>query len=99
MIAKLTPWFDGSVRPKRIGFYQRDTGDGAEYWRWNGEFWEIGGWRSLFLPNQIQKDRLLRICAGAASLKIPKRRNNVIIANMLRGNISVLPRSGAFRNE
>jgi len=57
MSKKLTPWFDGSVKPKRVGFYQRDDGfdDGHPcYWRWNGNFWELGGW--FRIENCVEHD-------------------------------------------
>lgn len=37
---KLTPWFHGSVKPVRVGVYERKPSPGTEpYSYWNGEFW------------------------------------------------------------
>ena len=45
---KLTKWFDGSVKPVRVGFYETGWGDEkavTDYdaspflWWWNGSYW------------------------------------------------------------
>lgn len=43
----LTPWFDGSVKPARVGIYQRDyysnsSRRGWAYCRWDGYRWYSG---------------------------------------------------------
>jgi hypothetical protein len=35
----LSPWIDGSVKPVRIGVYQRRLMSGVVYARWDGERW------------------------------------------------------------
>lgn len=39
----LTPWFDGSIKPARVGVYERNYGDGYSYGReysfWDGRRW------------------------------------------------------------
>lgn len=41
MAAKLTPWFQGSIKPARPGVYQQHCGNGIEigYQRWDGQHW------------------------------------------------------------
>lgn len=42
MTAKLTPWFDGSVKPVRPGVYERDglrQLGSIVYSRWTGDRW------------------------------------------------------------
>ncbi len=45
---QLTPWFDGSVKPARVGWYQRDYGrccQAEEYQYpdyWDGDNWYVG---------------------------------------------------------
>lgn len=40
---KLTPWFDGDVRPVRTGYYQRAWSTLTEYPDyWNGSHWFNG---------------------------------------------------------
>lgn len=37
---KLTPWFPGSVKPVRVGVYERDYDRGYPvYSRWDGKHW------------------------------------------------------------
>ena len=37
---KLTPWFDGSVKPVRVGWYERKWPHGwTEYGHWDGFAW------------------------------------------------------------
>ena len=45
-----TPWFDGTTKPERVGFYERhftySMMNGGVKWSmqyWDGEFWRIGG--------------------------------------------------------
>lgn len=44
-VLKLTPWYKGNQKPKRVGVYQRDYGEGRHlagdlvYSMWNGEEW------------------------------------------------------------
>ncbi len=45
-----TPWFDGTTKPERVGFYERHFTDsmmnGGVKWSmqyWDGEVWRIGG--------------------------------------------------------
>lgn len=41
---ELTPWFDGEVKPARVGVYQRRTyGDYFAYWFFDGSVWLTGG--------------------------------------------------------
>ncbi len=44
MSAKLTPWFDGIVKPVHVGVYMLMSGSRIEtgYQYWNGQFW--GSW-------------------------------------------------------
>jgi hypothetical protein len=57
---KLTPWFDGSVRPERVGLYQRENRvfKHVDYSYWNGVFW--GGWAE-------QKQSALNNCGTRSS--------------------------------
>lgn len=47
---KLTPWFPADVKPVHVGAYQRRSAGEKfnyahyEYWWWNGDFWELGGY-------------------------------------------------------
>ena len=37
---KLTPWFPGTVKPARVGVYEREYGqDDFLYCRWDGKYW------------------------------------------------------------
>jgi hypothetical protein len=37
---KTTPWFDGEIKPVRVGVYQRKWDDGSiGYAKWHGEHW------------------------------------------------------------
>lgn len=36
---KKTPWFDGGIRPARMGVYERKHGDGVMYSYWDGGRW------------------------------------------------------------
>jgi len=40
---KLTPWFDGTVKPVRKGIYQQMDGHGKllGYQYWNGKIWGL----------------------------------------------------------
>ena len=47
---KLTPWFPGTVKPVRVGVYERDFSGtyagnlpGLHYCYWNGKFWGLYG--------------------------------------------------------
>jgi hypothetical protein len=44
--SKKTPWFDGSVKPVRLGVYQRRYVGGARYARWTGRYWCLP-WRRV----------------------------------------------------
>jgi hypothetical protein len=45
---KLTPWFPGTVKPVRVGVYEREyrTGD-VGYCYWNGQIWS---WKTTTTP-------------------------------------------------
>lgn len=45
---KLTPWFDGSVKPVRVGWYERAYGNGNFPCTWDGKKWRIDGARSEY---------------------------------------------------
>lgn len=51
---RLTPWFDGSVKPERVGWYQRDYGDSALFGDlpdyWDGKVWRTGFGQELSRP-------------------------------------------------
>lgn len=38
----VTPWFDGSVKPARIGIYEREYPNGNYYSYWDGSRWGMG---------------------------------------------------------
>lgn len=40
---ELTPWFDGDVKPVRVGVYQRKVDSGFYYCHWDGSIWCFGG--------------------------------------------------------
>ena len=40
---KVTPWFNGSVRPVYVGFYQRERNGIIIYSYWDGRFWKGNG--------------------------------------------------------
>lgn len=48
MTKKLTPWFSGTVKPARVGVYERDYGQqanpdlGSQYQFWDGVNWLYG---------------------------------------------------------
>ena len=63
--AKKTPWFDGDVKPMRVGVYERDDsatwlGDGSEAFSfWDGHYWmalslDIDSANSRNYPSQFQ---------------------------------------------
>ncbi len=40
---KTTPWYPGTVKPVRVGLYQRDYGrEGNYFCRWDGKVWYCG---------------------------------------------------------
>lgn len=47
MTAQKTPWYPGSVKPVRVGLYERDYGDPEDMDLipdiWTGEVWLYGG--------------------------------------------------------
>ena len=45
MSAKLTPWFDGKVKPVHIGVYMQMCGfkQLVGYQYWNGSYWGLWG--------------------------------------------------------
>ena len=65
-MAKRTPWYPGSVKPVRVGLYEREVWGAyrndffVNLSYWNGEFW--GGWsnskryaiRNKSLPSIVQ---------------------------------------------
>jgi hypothetical protein len=52
---KLTPWFPGTVKPVRVGVYERIYDAGSFlYCSWNGEYW--GPWART--PEEARKRRL-----------------------------------------
>ena len=42
MKQKMTPWFDGDVRPVHVGMYLRKYLDAVLFCRWNGRQWFLG---------------------------------------------------------
>lgn len=42
MSNQLTPWFDGSEKPKRKGVYERVFFDRLRFSRWDGKQWYVG---------------------------------------------------------
>ena len=42
---KTTPWYPGTVKPVRVGFYEREYPSGEVIWQcfWNGRIW-INPW-------------------------------------------------------
>lgn len=41
---KKTPWFDGSVKPVRVGVYERTFGSGETHFsKWDGKRWNQFG--------------------------------------------------------
>lgn len=38
----VTPWFDGAVKPERVGVYQREYPTGLYYSHWDGSKWMVG---------------------------------------------------------
>jgi hypothetical protein len=42
---KLTPWFPGTVKPARVGVYERKHAEGVYAWsRWSGKYWIATAW-------------------------------------------------------
>ena len=38
---KLTPWFPGTVKPVRVGVYERLYNTQTFYCLWDGEYWHV----------------------------------------------------------
>lgn len=53
---KLTPWFDGSVKPSRIGVYMQKDAFGARdgFQHWDGKLWR--GWGHTISEARRLKD-------------------------------------------
>lgn len=60
---KLTPWFDGSVKPARPGVYERDFGQkgdsklGAEYQYFDGRDWFYGDNQVMSSLDWFERER------------------------------------------
>lgn len=50
---KLTPYFDGNVKPIRPGIYEcRSCRRRGDFYYWNGMYWEYGGERE---PSRVRR--------------------------------------------
>jgi hypothetical protein len=49
---KRTPWFPGTVKPMRVGVYEREYGEyDFLYCRWDGKYW----YACAMTPKQAEK--------------------------------------------
>jgi hypothetical protein len=51
---KLTPWFRGSVKPVRVGIYQRRIYCELKFSRWDGRCWMMGS--PTFFYAEVRND-------------------------------------------
>jgi hypothetical protein len=60
-----TPWFPGSVKPTRAGFYERKFNSSADLAYWNGSVWEY----APFALESLEQDSPWRGVEKSASSK------------------------------
>lgn len=54
MKQKLTPWFDGTVKPVRVGVYQRKYHNGIFYCYWDGKYFSSGTYSISGLVHKVR---------------------------------------------
>jgi hypothetical protein len=55
MSKKLTPWFPGSVKPVRKGYYERDWNGDGNSWRVAPDYWTGTAWRDAYSVCLMEK--------------------------------------------